>query len=100
MHAILAIPTFFQRPDFGMYAENTQAMDLFVLANLACLFLMLGFFAACGWVIWRRTVKPEPHMQLLMELEDEQRDFKAEPATPTPAAESAPWERDTDWWKK
>lgn len=100
MHAILAFPTFMQRPEFGMYAENTDAMDLFVLATLACLFLMFGFFAGCGWAIWRRTVKPKPHMQLIMELEEEDPQLKEKPATRNPADEPAPWERESDWWKK
>lgn len=100
MHAILAFPTIMQRPEFGMYAENTDAMDLFVLATLACLFLMFGFFAGCGWAIWRRTTKPEPHMQLIMELEEDEAATHQQSPTPKPADEPAPWERQSDWWKK
>ena len=100
MPTFLASPTFMQRPEFGMYAENTDAMDLFVLATLACLFLMFGFFAGCGWAIWRRTMKPKPHMQLIMELQEEETDFQEKPASQHPTDPSAPWERESDWWKK
>jgi hypothetical protein len=100
MPTFLLLPTFMQRPEFGMHAENTDAMDLFVLATLACLFLMFGFFAGCGWAIWRRTMKPKPHMRLIMELQDEQTPSQEKPATQTPVEKPAPWERDSDWWKK
>ncbi len=96
---LLAIPVFMKRPEFGMHAENTAAMDWFVIINLGFLFLMLGFFAGCTWMIWRRTTKPEPHVQLLMELEDESAEKPAAPAS-TQTEEAAPWERQADWWKK
>lgn len=101
MHAVLAaFPTFMQRPEFGMHAENTEAMDLFVLATLACLFLMFGFFAACGWVIWRRTTRPKPHMQLIMELQAEAAEVTEKAASTSEEPTPSPWERESDWWKK
>ena len=100
MPTVLALSTFMQRPEFGMQAENTDAMDLFVLATLACLFLMFGFFAGCGWAIWRRTMKPKPHMQLIMELQEEEDALPKKPASQHPTDASAPWERESDWWKQ
>lgn len=100
MSTFLILPNFMQRPEFGMHAENTDAMDLFVLATLACLFLMFGFFAGCGWVIWRRTMKPKPHIQLIMELQAEETAFQEESPSLRPTDPSAPWERESNWWKK
>jgi hypothetical protein len=62
---------------------------------------MFGFFAGCTWMIWRRTTKPEPHIQLIMEL-DEQEKALAEEEIKGPASgeERAPWQRSDDWWKK
>lgn len=97
----LALEIFIKRPEFGAHAENTAAMDLFVLANLGFLFFLLGFFAVCGWMIWRRTTKPEPHMQLLMEMEVEQTALSQKSQTfPSQKEESAPWERSADWWRQ
>jgi hypothetical protein len=99
MNHLLAITMFMKRPEFGVHAENTAAMDWFVIANLGFLFLMFGFFAGCAWMIWRRSTKPEPHVKLLMELEEDEAqkpDAKANSAR----EESAPWERPADWWQK
>lgn len=98
MHLILAFPVYLQRPEFGSHAEDTAAMDLFVIINLAFLFLMLGFFGVCGWMIWRRTVRPEPHMRLIMELEEDDKPARQTPGT-TQQEDAAAWERPADWWK-
>lgn len=45
MASLLALPVFIQRSDSGMVGKSTEAMDWFVLINLAFLFFMLGFFA-------------------------------------------------------
>lgn len=80
--------------------EWAEASDWFVLFTLGTLFFLLGAFAMWAWLIWRRTTKPEPHMQLLMELEEEQareaRTSVNEPETDT----RVPWEQSPDWWKK
>jgi hypothetical protein len=91
-----ALPILLKHADFGSHAADTAAMDLFVMINLGFLFLMLAFFGVCAWMIWRRTVHPEPHMQLIMELEQET-------STPELAADdeqTPPWERSADWWKQ
>lgn len=90
----------------GTGGEHTVAMDLFVMINLAFLMFMLGFFACWAWLIWRRTTKPPPHIQLIMELDDEEAakyKDKDSPESSAPAGdqpERAPWEREQDWWKK
>ena len=101
MASLLTLPVFVQRSDSGMVGKSAEAMDWFVLINLACLFFMLGFFACWSWLIWRRTTKPAPHIQLIMEMEEE---AAKQPEASTEAAatgepERAPWERGADWWR-
>lgn len=105
MTNFLAFPVYVQQPGSGMSGSSTVAMDWFVLINLAFLMFMLGFFACWAWLIWRRTTRPPPHIQLIMELEEEeaarQKEAPAsESATPAGEPERAPWEREQDWWKK
>ncbi|MES2596015.1 MAG: hypothetical protein V4662_11795 [Verrucomicrobiota bacterium] len=106
MNSILAFPVYAQQPGAGAGGEHTVAMDLFVLINLAFLMFMLGFFACWAWLIWRRTTKPPPHIQLIMELDDQEeaeRKLESPPesaAPPSGEPERAPWEREQDWWKK
>ena len=53
-----------------------------------------------AWLIWRRTTKPEPHVQLLMELENAtEREKDATPRTDDTEPNS-PWAKSGDWWKK
>ena len=101
MHALLA---FLPRPAGGtarVPREWVEASEWFVLVTLGMLLFLLGAFAMWAWLIWRRTTKPEPHVKLLMELEDE---AAGEPRTSPPEAEEpeaqAPWEQSPDWWKK
>ena len=113
MNSFLALATYLQPTGYGASSgsgsgsagPHTVAMDWFVLINLAFLMFMLGFFACWAWLIWRRTTKPPPHVQLIMELEEEEaarqeERLSAESATPTGEPERAPWEREQDWWKK
>lgn len=100
MHAFLA---FLPRPEGGttkMSREWVEASDWFVLFTLGTLLFLLGAFAMWAWLIWRRTTKPEPHIKLLMELEQES---EVETRTTMPKVEpetQAPWEKTSDWWKK
>ncbi len=100
MHALLA---FLPRPEGGttkVPREWVEASDWFVLFTLGTLFFLLGAFAMWAWLIWRRTTKPEPHVKLLMELEEES---ATEARTTNPEEEPgsrAPWEQAPDWWKK
>lgn len=101
MRTLLA---FLPRPEGGttkVPREWVEASDWFVLITLATLLFLMGAFAMWAWLIWRRTTNPEPHVKLLMELEDE---AAAEARARTPAEEEpdaqAPWEQSPDWWKK
>ena len=100
MHAFLA---FLPRPEGGttrVPREWVEASDWFVLFTLGTLLFLLGAFAMWAWLIWRRSTRPEPHVKLLMELEEETAD-KACMNTPEEEPEApAPWEQSPDWWKK
>lgn len=95
---------FFVQPEGGTMKiprEWAEASDWFVLFTLGTLFFLLGAFAMWAWLIWRRTTKPEPHMQLLMELEEEEVADAAQQQTTAQEPETrAPWEQSPDWWKK
>lgn len=105
MHPPLAF-LFLQRTGGETTTTNrawVEASDLFVLFTLGTFLFLLVCFGVCAWMIWRRTTRPEPHVQLLMELANEgdppaeaQR-AAAGDATETPLA---PWEKPEDWWKK
>jgi hypothetical protein len=92
---------------YGQGIEDTVAGDWFVLAHLGFFFMLLGCFGWAAWSIWKRTTRPEPHIQLIMELEQEQADAEPEPFPSAPGVEcsgadsksSEPWERPPDWWK-
>lgn len=108
-HAFLA---FFPRPEGGtvpVQREWIEASDWAVLFTLGTLFFLMGSFATWAWLIWRRGTRPQPHVRLLMELEDETAVGNNQTADrnegPTPprgekADTPAPWERPAGWWKK
>jgi hypothetical protein len=101
MQALLA---FLPRPEGGtakVPREWAEASDWFVIFTLGTLLFLLGAFAMWAWLIWRRTTQPEPHIQLLMELEDEELAGEALTASAAEEPETpAPWEQSPDWWKK
>lgn len=104
MPSILAFPVHLHSPaaaghGAGAGQGHVVAMDLFVLINLGLLLFMLGFFACWAWLIWRRTTRPEPHIRLIMELEDDP-EFTGDLKAPAEENGRAPWERDQDWWRK
>lgn len=84
--------------NFGITSEKNGAGDAFVLMTLGFLFFLFGAFAFAGWCLWRRETQPEPHVQLLMEME------QADEEPLVPGSESVPepkaWEQPADWWKK
>lgn len=95
-----AFPLWLQEPVFGLRAENTGAGDWFVLAHLGFFFLLLTCFGWAAWSIWRRTCRPEPHVRLLMEMEEAAAEARLAPREPRPGGETGvPWERSADWWK-
>ncbi len=77
-----------------------EASDWFVIFTLSTLFFLLGAFAVWAWIIWRRTTKPEPHVRLLMELENEQGRERLAASSRDQESDAAPWEKPSDWWKK
>ncbi|MFO1482024.1 MAG: hypothetical protein U1F71_01555 [Verrucomicrobiaceae bacterium] len=80
--------------------EWVNASDWFVIFTLGTLLFLLGAFAAWAWILWRRSSRPQPHIRLLMELDDEMerdRHAAASHAAPEPRA---PWEQPADWWKQ
>ncbi len=102
MNPVLAFPIYVQKPAANLYAANTAAMDWFVIATLCFFFFLLGCFAMAAWQIWRRTTRPEPHVQLLMELADSDEEStlrKADEQAQSSSAQSQPWEKPQDWWK-
>jgi len=100
MHALLA---FLPRPEGGTQKiprEWAEASDCFVLFTLGTLLFLLGAFAMWAWLLWRRTTKPEPHVRLLMELEDETEREKHAAPHADDTEPTTPWEKSADWWKK
>lgn len=97
---LMAHPLPHEGPKAIAHAADTAAMDLFVIATLCILFFLLGCFATVAWQIWRRSTRPEPHIQLLMELEhaDEEALLQSTSDDPSPATHYP--ERDPDWWKQ
>lgn len=92
------------RPEGILRGEHVEAMDWFVLVTLCCLFFLLGCIGTMAIVIWRRTTRPKPHIQLLMELDDDadqQQEKPADQATATfhPPPSGEAWQRPADWWK-
>ena len=82
---------------FGITSEKTGAGDAFVLMTLGFLFFLFGVFAFAAWRFWKRETKPEPHVQLLMELEQDEEEPTTSKAEPQPEAQA--WEQPADWWK-
>ena len=80
--------------------EWVEASDWFVLFTLGTLLFLLGSFAVWAWIIWQRTHRPEPHLKLIMELEEEAAQEKRSATTDEDAQSKAPWEQSSDWWKK
>jgi len=104
MDPFLAFPTYMHGSGKIQHATNTAAMDWFVIATLCFFFFLLGCFAAVAWQIWRRTTRPDPHVQLLMELadSDEEKLIRAadeNPQEPQAPQTPPPWEKPPDWWK-
>jgi hypothetical protein len=86
---------------FGIGSERSDAVEAFVIFTLGTLFGVLLMFALAGWVLWRRHQYPEPHRQLLIELEDDApREPLATGDNAAPKPQPKPWERSEDWWKQ
>lgn len=76
--------------------DAIPAAEAFVLLTLGFFGGMVVAVAFAAWVLYRRSTRPKPHRQLLLEMEEEEPKNPAE----TRAQESRkPWEQDADWWK-
>jgi hypothetical protein len=104
-------PPFFQQAAAASKPETNPklvpASDAFVLSTLFFLWFLIGCLVLWAWLIWRRQKNPQPHQQLLMELEKEDDGVgdisppEAHPQPPMREEESAaPWEKPADWWRK
>ena len=84
---------------FGITTEPAPGSDAFVLMTLGFLVFLFIAFGVGGYILWRRSQHPAPHLKLLMELEEE---ATQQPLAKTElnAPDSRPWEQDADWWKK
>lgn len=102
---------FFPRPEGGTAPVQRawlEASDWAVLFTLGTLFFLLASFATWAWLIWRRATRPQPHVALLMDLENDAaakgRAAKGDQEHTTPNSEKqepeASWEQPADWWKK
>lgn len=101
MHAFLAILPRSDADTVKVSRALLEASDWAVLFTLGTLLFLLGAFAMWAWLIWRRTTHPEPHVKLLMELEEEEAEREARKMMPREESEpQAPWEQSPDWWKK
>jgi hypothetical protein len=83
---------------YGRWIQESGAGEWFVLAHLGFFFLLLACFGWATWRIWRRTTRPEPHVQLLMELAEGDSGGEAQVGGKN-QGEVNPWERSADWWK-
>lgn len=99
-----ALPAFFPRPAGGtekIPREWADASGWFVIFTLGTLLFLLACFAVWAWIIWRRSTRPEPHVRLLMELEEHARREKQAATSAREESEArAPWEQPADWWKQ
>lgn len=102
MHALLAFLPRSEADTARVPRELLEASDWAVLFTLGTLLFLLGAFAMWAWLIWRRSTRPEPHMKLLMELEEEEAAANAARTQPPQEEQEpqAPWEQSPDWWKQ
>jgi hypothetical protein len=97
----MAFQVWLREPSHGNRTESTSAGDWFVLAHLGFFFMLLSCFGWAAWSIWKRTNRPEPHIQWLMEMDQADAAtwaVKGEGERPKRQPEE-PWERPADWWK-
>ena len=81
---------------FGIVdGQASQAADGAALVMLGVVFGVIGLLGVFAWNMVRRSRQPDPTLEFLDSLQQEQ---KSE--TPTPAGETKEsWERPSDWWK-
>jgi hypothetical protein len=88
---------------YGRWIQESGAGEWFVLAHLGFFFILLACFGWAAWGIWRRTTRPAPHLQLLMEMATGELEGSKEGESKAGGEgdrDLRPWERSEDWWKK
>ena len=99
---MIAFPIWIGPPTGGAGIDDPAASDWFVMAHLGFFFFLFTCLGFCVWQIWKRTVRPEPHIRLLIEMEADER--QAEVGKREGLSEKSldrdPWERAPDWWQK
>lgn len=68
------------------------AADASALVMVALIFFLLGCFAAWGFALYKRSLRPRPWHADLTEPDPE----SSKPVQPD---KLAAWERQADWWK-
>lgn len=75
----------------------TSAADGAALVMLGVVFFVVGLIGVFAWTIKRRAHRPDPTLEFLAGLRDEDKETGCGDAQPG-AAEG--WERPADWWKQ
>lgn len=95
--AIAAVLAALRGEGFGIEdGTATAAADGAALVMLGVIFFVAGLIAAFAWTMRRRSQRPDPTLEFLARLRDEQK--PASHDVTTAAAEN--WERPADWWKR
>jgi hypothetical protein len=71
--------------------RHVGASDAFVLLTLAFFGAMVLSVMIAAWVLYRRSTRPAPHRQLMIEM--------AETGEFASQETGQNWERHADWWK-
>ncbi|MFN0128754.1 MAG: hypothetical protein ACKV19_18955 [Verrucomicrobiales bacterium] len=95
--AIAAVLAALRGEGFGIEdGASTAAADGAALVMLGVICFMAGLIAAFAWTMRRRSQRPDPTLEFLARLRDEQK--PSSPDVTASAGES--WERPADWWKR
>ncbi len=79
------------------HGHSAAAADGAALVMLGVVFFVAGMVAAFALTMRRRARRPDPTLQFLAQLADEEKSATPQEARAT-AGES--WERPPDWWKR
>jgi hypothetical protein len=79
--------------------QATSAADSAALVMLGAIFFVTGLIAIFAWTMWRRSRRPDPTLEFLAKLREEQKPGAGDEASATREGGQG-WERPPDWWKK
>jgi hypothetical protein len=79
--------------------QATSAADGAALVMLGAIFFVTGLIAVFAWTMCRRSRRPDPTLEFLARLREEQKPGGGEEASGTREGGEG-WERPPDWWKK